>query len=428
MRGSLVHIALMCTTLAVAQRPAPAPPQPRSILITHATVHVGDGRVIDEGAVGFRNGIIDYVGYAYGVRGTYDTTVQAAGGHLYPGLILADNTLGLHEIDLVRATNDEAETGEITPEVHALTAYAADSRITPTVRANGVLLAQVTPRSGLVSGVSAVVQLDAWDNEDAPVRTPDGLHVNWPNAYARSGWWAEPGNTSRAKDEERQRQIRELRLLFQRARAYGHDSTRVKDVRLDAVSGVFDGRLALYLHAQAAREIQEAVLFAREFNIPRPVIVGGYDAWRVASLLTDQHVPVILGRTHSLPLRDDDPVDLPYKLPYLLAERGVLFCLSYTGEHERMGARNLPFVAGTASAHGLDREFALRAITLDAARILGIDKRYGSLEAGKSATLFLSTGDALDMRGNNVTLAFIDGRMIVLDDHQKALYRQYLAR
>ncbi|MBL7962926.1 MAG: amidohydrolase family protein [Flavobacteriales bacterium] len=428
MRTALLQILLLLAASAVAQRPAPAPPQQRSVLITNATVHVGDGRVIEEGAVGFRNGNIDYVGYAYGVRGTYDTTVQAAGGHLYPGLILADNTLGLHEIDLVRATNDEAEHGEMTPEVHALTAYAADSRTTPTVRANGVLLAQITPRSGLVSGVSAVVQLDAWDNEDAPVRARDGLHVNWPSAYSRSGWWAEPGSTNRAKDEERQRRIRELRLLFQRARAYGHDSTRVKDVQLDAVAGVFDGRMALYLHAQAAREIQEAVLFAKEFNIPRPVIVGGYDAWRVADLLADRKVPVILARTHSLPLRDDDPVDLPYRIPYLLSERGVRFCLSYTGEHERMGARNLPFTAGTASAHGLDREWALRAITLDAAFILGIDKRYGSLETGKSATLFLSTGDALDMRGNNVTLAFIDGRMIVLDDHQKVLYRQYLAR
>jgi imidazolonepropionase-like amidohydrolase len=156
----------MLLTLAdgvLAQRPTPAPPQVRSVLVRGATVHVGDGRVIDDGAVGFRNGIIDHVGFEYGVKARYDTVIQLNGAHIYPGLILADATLGLQEVDQVRATADADETGELEPEVRAYAAFNVDSRIIPTVRANGVLLAQATPRGGLVSGTSSVMQLDAWD-------------------------------------------------------------------------------------------------------------------------------------------------------------------------------------------------------------------------------------------------------------------------
>ena len=192
--------------------------------------------------------------------------------------------------------------------------------------------------------------------------------------------------------------------------------------------GVFTGTKTLYVHANLAQEIQEAVLFAHRLGVQRTVIVGGYDAWRVADLLKDKKVDVVLRRVHSLPLRDDDDVDLPYRLPTLLKAKGVRFCLGYAGDQERPGSRNLAFTAGTASAYGLSKEDALQAITLDAACVLGIDARYGSLAPGKSATLFVSTGDALDMRTNNVILEFIDGRWVVLDDHQKQLYRQYQER
>ena len=169
-------------------------------------------------------------------------------------------------------------------------------------------------------------------------------------------------------------------------------------------------------------------MMAHELGVKRTVIVGGYDAWRVADLLHDKKVDVVLGRLHALPMRDDDDIDLPFRLPSLLKEKGIRFCLGYEGDMERMGARNLAFTAGTAAFFGLGKEAALQAMTLDAARVLGIDKRYGSLEPGKSATLFVSTGDALDMRTCAVTHAFIDGRHLDLDDHQRKLWRQYEQR
>lgn len=429
MRTVFLLVMFCCVAGAIAQRPSPAPSRRGSMLVKNGTVHTGTGMVIDEGAVGFRDGRIDYVGYTYGVTAAYDSVIDAKGMHVYPGLIVTDVTLGLHEIDLVRATSDEDEVGEMEPEVRVLTSYKADSRLIPTVRNNGVLLAQVVPRGGVLSGTSSVMQLDAWDWEDATVKADDGVHLNWPRAFQRTGWWAERGETSREKGDERAKKLDAMRQFFLKAKAYHEQgASPVVDLRMEAMRGVFDGSKTLFVHADRAREIQEAVLLAKELGVKKLVIAGGYDAWRVADLLRDNKVDVILRRLHSLPMREEEDVDLPYRLPSLLKEKGIRYCLSYEGDMERMGSRNLAFTAGTAAAYGLSEEEALQAITLGPARILGIEKDYGSLEAGKSATLFISTGPALDMRTNNVVHAFIQGRHISLDDHQKKLYRQYRAR
>ncbi len=422
----LLSALLLCATQALAQVPAPAPPQSKSILITGGTVHVGDGKVINDGAVGFREGRIDYVGFEYGVKTAYDTVIHVKGEHVYPGFIVPDSPLGLIEIEQARATVDLRDVGQLEPELRAISAYKSDSRVTPTIRSNGVLLAQVAPRGLTIAGTSSVVQLDAWDNDGALVKADDGVFMSWPAAYQRQGWWAEPGETDSEKKEERAKRIEELRQFFRKARAYAAEpKAAVPDARLGAMRGVFNGNKALFIRADAAREITEAVQFAKAEGVKRTVIVGGYDAWRVADLLRDNKVDVILRRTHSLPMRPEDDIDLPYRLPALLKERGIRFCLGYTGDHEHAGVRNLPFTAGTARAYGLSSEDALRAITLDAAAIMGIDQRCGSLAVGKDATLIVSQGDALDMRGNDVRWAFIQGRRIVLDDHQKQLYRQY---
>ena len=423
-------LALSLTGLLFAQRPTPAPVQGKSVLITGGTVHTGDGRTIDEGAVGFRNGTIDFVGYAYGVTTAYDTVIDIKGQHVYPGFIAADATTGLVEIEQARSTSDQQDVGQMEPELRTIAAYKCDSRVIPTVRANGVLSAQIAPRGLTIAGTSSVVQFDAWSNDEAVVRADDGVHMTWPAAYQRGGWWAEPGETENEKKDERARVLEEIRTFFRKAKAYAEVKAPAQpDPRMEAMRGLFSGSKRLFIRANAAREIIESVQFAKAEGVLHTVIVGGYDAWRVADLLRENKVDVILRRTHSLPLRPDDDIDLPYRLPALLKERGVRFCLGYgEGSREHSGVRSLPFTAGTARAYGLAAEDALRAITLDAAAVLGIDGRCGSLTVGKDATLFVSAGDALDMRGNDVRHAFIQGRHIVLDDHQKQLYRQYLQR
>ncbi len=434
-KRSLISFFLFALCVALgpstvhAQQPVPAAEQTRSILIANGTLHIGDGRVIDEGAVGFNKGVIDFVGYAYGVTAKYDTIIDARGQHIYPGFIAPDARLGLEEIGQARATVDKRDVGDMEPELRALTAYKVDSRLIPTVRSNGVLIAQIAPEGLTISGTSSIVQMDAWDWEGAALRVDDGVFMDWPKAYQRNGWWAEPGDTEKKKQEERNAKLEAITGFFRKARAYSRNpAPEIIDLRMHAMRKLFLGGSTLYINADAAREITEAVQFAKAEGVKRTVIVGGYDAWRVADLLRENKVDVILRRLHSLPLRPEDDLDLPYRLPALLKERGVRFCLGYAGDHENIGLRNLPFLAGTASAYGLSNEDALRAITLDAAAVLGIDDRCGSLTVGKDATLIVSTGDALDMRTNNITYAFIQGRRIVLDDHQKQLYRMYKAR
>ena len=298
-----------------------------------ATIHVGDGRTIDDGAVGFRAGVIDYVGHSYGTTATYDTVIDVKGGQIYPGFILPDNSLGLQEIDLVRATADVNETGDMEPEVRALPAFNTDSKIIPTVRGNGVLIVQSTPRGATISGTSSVMQLDAWDWESAIVRKDDGVHINWPKAYKRAGWWAEPGETNKEKGDERVKKLDAIHQFFVKATAYAQEPKHVVvELRMEAMRGLFDGSKTLFVHADLVKEIEEAVMFAHDLEVKRAVIVGGYDAWRVADLLRDKKVDVILQRVHNLPLRDDDDIDLPFRLPTLLKERGVRFCLSYSGD------------------------------------------------------------------------------------------------
>lgn len=426
---AVLVLALTVAGGALAQRPSPAPPQSKSFLVTGGTVHTGDGRTINEGAVGFRNGRIDFVGFNYGVTLSYDSVIDVSGQHVYPGFIAPDAIIGLVEIEQARATLDQSDLGVMEPELRTASAYKCDSRVIPTVRSNGVLMAQIAPRGLVIGGTSSLVQLDAWETQDAILRDDDGVHLTWPVAYQRGGWWAEPGETDNEKKDERIKRLASITEFFRKAKAYADViAPSPVDTRMEAMRGLFTGGKTLFVRANAAREIIEAVQFAKAVGVERTVIVGGYDAWRVADLLRENKVDVVLRRVHSLPLRPDDDIDLPYRLPVLLKERGVRFCLGYGGDHEHAGVRNLAFTAGTARAYGLSDEDALRAITLDAAAVLGIDDRCGSLAPGKDATLFVSTGDALDMRGNDVRLAFIQGRRIDLDDHQKQLYRQYKDR
>lgn len=422
-------VALLSVAAAYAQIPAPGASQTQSVLILNATIHVGNGRVIEQGAIAFENGNITVVtnGLTAPDKSLYDKVIDATGKHVYPGFIAPNSRLGLTEIDAVRATRDFKDVGAIVPHVRALIAYNTESRITPTVRSNGILLAQVTPKGNMVSGTSSVVQLDAWNWEDAALRTDDGIHLNWPAAYQQTGWWAQPGPAK--KNASRDKKIAELTTFFVQAKAYCETpEPEEKNLGYEAMRGIFDGTQTLFLHANYARDILAAIEFGREHGAKKMVLVGGYDAWRVPGVLKDNHVSVMVRRVHDLPLRAEDDIDMPYKLPYLLQQAGIPFCLNNAGDMEAMGTRNLGFYAGTACAYGLSKEEALRSITLSTAEILGIDELVGSLEEGKQATLFISEGDALDMRTNNVQAAFIQGREVDLDNPQEALYRKYKAR
>ena len=405
----------------------PAPEQTRSVLILGGTAHLGTGDAIEDAAIGFRNGKIDFVGRAFQAdKSKYDETIDAKGKQIYPGFIVTNTTLGLQEIGAVRATQDQYEVGTFRPNVRAIIAFNTDSEITPTVRSNGVLMGQITPRSGVISGASGVVQFDGWNWEDASIKMVDGIHLNWPSTHHKH---AVDGKVNIRKRKTYTQQKHEIERYFSEARAYAEahpePSTSVMDVRHEAMRGIFDGSLALYCHASDVREITEAVHFKRKMGIKRLVIVGGYDAYLVGDILRENDVSVFLTSVHRLPRFTEDDIDLPYRLPKLLADEGVLFALQVDARMTEMNTRNLPFYAGTARKYGLTEEQAIMALTRNPAKILGVDDVCGTIERGKDATLFISDGDALDVRTNHLIYAFIQGRTMDIDNRQKELYRKF---
>ena len=411
---------LLSTFYCVSQVETPAPAQSKSILLMNGIAHLGNGTVIENSVIAFKDGKLTLVADARVVKidgSAYDTIINIQEKHVYPGIIAPNSTLGLVEIDAVRASDDQSEAGNYTPHVRSLIAYNTESRITTTVRSNGVLMAQITPRGNVVSGTSSIVQFDAWNWEDAAYKKDDGIHLNWHRMFSP---WNGKAN------EKYTEQVNELKTFFADALAY----SKVKDypeknLRFESMRGLFNGTQTLFIHTNYVKEITDAVNFAKAYDIKKVAIVGGYDSWMVADMLKDNQVAVVLRRVHELPAREDDDVYLPYKLPKKLMDAGVLFCLENSGDMETMGTRNLPFYAGTATAYGLNKEQALQSITLNTAKILGIDATCGSLEPGKDATFFISTGDALDISTNNVEQAFIQGRQIDLDNHQKRMFKKY---
>ena len=418
------YIVLVFISLFGFAQQTPALKQNKSILILGAKAHLGNGTVIENSLVSIVNGKIVTIGDATLMKpAKHDIVIDASGKHMYPGFIAPNSTLGLVEIDAVRASDDESEIGEFNPHVRSIIAYNAESKLVETSRPNGVLLAQITPRGGRISGTSSIVQLDAWNWEDALVKENEGLHLNWPRSYSRAGWWAEPGGIESNKNYEPQ--IKEIQTYFDNAFAYLNSKNDKKDLPFEGMRGLQSGEKILYVNANGEKEIIDAVLFKKKNNIQKMVIIGGYYAFKVAQLLKENNVSVLLKRVHDLPLLEDEDVNLPYKNAKLLVDAGVLVGLQNAGNMERMQTRNLPFYAGTCAAWGLTKEQAVQLISGNTAKILGIDNNYGTLEVGKSATLFLSDGDALEMKSNIISLAFIDGRQISLESHHTELNERY---
>ena len=400
----------------------------KTTLIMGGIAHLGTGEKIENSLIVIRDGKFDLVADASVIRidpSAFDTVIRAYGKHIYPAFISPNTTLGITEIDAVRASKDYNEVGSYNPNVRSQIAYNTDSKIIKTVRTNGVLVTQTTPRGGVISGLSSVMYLDGWNWEDATLKADDGIHLNWPSSFNTSGWWAEPGKTSKNKNYDNR--VKEIKNYFEIAKSYSKDDSKM-DLELMSIKKLFKGTRNLYIHANYAKDIRESVRFFKKIGINNIVIVGGRDALNAISILKENNISIILERVHSLPVNEDAAIDQFYKLPIQLSENNILFCLSYSGDMEAMGTRNLPFTAGTAVAYGLDMEKAIASISLNTAIILGIEKTTGSIEIGKNATFFISSGDALDMRTNNIELSFIKGIPVDLNNHQKELFEKYKNR
>lgn len=422
----LLSAATISLTTATAQENMhPSPAQPGIIALTNATIHTGNGQVLTNSTIVFSDGKITAIGAAAPGNAKI---IDLKGKHVYPGVIAANTNLGLVEVGAVRATADFTELGDVNPSIRSLVAYNTDSKVINTLRSNGVLLAHIVPSGGSISGTSSVVQLDAWNWEDAAYKTDNGIHYNMPALINRPN---QPGGFRRQNpdniDPVKQglERIENTRKFFREAKAYLAESSHAAtNLKYEAVKGLFDKSQTFFVHCDLVKEMMMAIDMAKEFNF-RLAIVGGSDSWMIGSILHENNVMVILSEPHSLPSTDDDDVDQPYKTGAALQKAGVLFTICQDAGDGFWQQRNLPFQAGTMSAYGLTKEEALTAITLNAAKILGIDNKTGSLEVGKDANIVVSEGDLLDMKSSIVTQAFIQGRELNLDNKQKQLYERY---
>ncbi len=401
----------------------------KHVLLMNGTAHLGNGEVIEQCYIAFNNGKIEMVAPVKGIKlnpSAYDTVIEIGGKHVYPALISANNILGLQEAEAVRPSSDYNEVGNMNPHVRSLIAYNTDSKILPTVKTNGVLYTQCTPRNGLICGSSSILATEGWNWEDAVLKADDGIHINFPKSIQKNGWWAEPapsGKNTKFDDD-----MLMLNKFFEDAKAYCNSSkgTFENNLRFEAMRGIFNGTKNLYLHADYVKDIIFAVNFSKKYAVAKTVIVGGKDSWKCTKLLKENSIPVMLSRLNDLPDLAEDDVDQVFRTPFLLQKDSVLFCLQMEGDMEAMQSRNLPFIAGTAAAYGLTKEQALQSVTLNVAKIMGIEKLIGTLEEGKAASIVVSDGDLLDMKSNKVVLAYINGKPVNLYNEQQMLYQKYI--
>lgn len=418
-----IWLALAAGNLQAQVTPVPAPVQETPVLIKNVTVHVGNTTVLTGQDILLDKGKIAQLGPNLSApAGTI--TLDGTGKHVYPGLIALNTTLGLVEIEAVRATDDLAETGVFNAAARSVVSYNTDSHIIPTVRSNGVLLAQVAPQGGGITGRSSLMQLDAWNWEDATVVADEGLHIVWPST--QTPWWAAeyPEFLERYR-KEAEENMKLLRGVFDQAVAYAKakETGQVThtDPNLEAMMPFISGQKRIYIEADDLSQLETILTYVDRYRL-KVAIKGGYHAPEIAPLLVSRGIPVILTDVHALPENTDDPVDLPFAMAKLLHDQGVQVCISVQGGWQQF---NLAFHAGTAAAYGLSKEQALMMITKNPAEVLGVGDQLGTVEVGKDATILLVEGDVLDMRTSRVVEAFINGRRIDLDNKHKQLYRKW---
>lgn len=425
---SLSFFLFLSLSLPVqASENVPARPQPKPVALKGATIHPVTGPDIPAGTILFNNGKITALGVNLPIAPDTDV-IDLSNKHIYPGFVSANSVLGLMEVGAARATLDLAESGLINPNVRAVSSLNPDSELIPVARSNGILTTHIVPEGGLIAGQSALIRMDGWTPESLTIRSPAGMHVRWPDLTIDR----DPRAAKSVRDQQKDidKAIKQIRESFQSARAYwqarksgtpGYKS----DLRWEALMPVFDGTLPVFVHANTVAQIEAVLAWAKELQL-KIVLVGGQEAWRMTSQLKESDTPVIITRSTALPLRRDDNYDSTFSNAAKLHEAGVRFCMAMedrgaAAPHER----SVPYEAAMASAFGLPKEEALKAVTLYPAQILGIADQLGSLEVGKSATLFIvNGGDPLDFPAH-VEAAYIDGRLIDISNRQTRLRDKY---
>ncbi|MDQ3417789.1 MAG: amidohydrolase family protein [Acidobacteriota bacterium] len=415
--------------------PLPAPQSAGAgpaLAITNARIVPVTAAVIEKGTIVIRGGRIEALGANVQVpQGA--TVIDAKGGHVYPGFINARTTIGIGA-NGVRGYDDVSEMHDWNQQLRTRVGYHSESETIPVARGTGVTTVGVAPGGGIMSGELAVMNLDGWTWEEATLRGNAGIVFNFPALAGGGGRGGGRGGrgggappAERTYDDvrrERDRRLDDVIRVFEQARAYAKaGENKATNWGLEALRPIVDRKLPLIVSVAREQDIKDAVAFGERARV-NIVLSGAIESSYAAELLKEKKVPVILGNVLAMPSREDDSHASTYQLAGVLARAGVKFAFS-SGDYQNV--RLLPFQAAMAVAWGLDRDLAIKALTIDAAEILGVANRVGSLEPGKDANLFVATGDPLEIR-SQVTHVVIAGRDVGTDSKHEALYRKYIAR
>ncbi|HEX9985927.1 MAG TPA: amidohydrolase family protein [Thermoanaerobaculia bacterium] len=399
-----------------------------TVAIRNATIYPVTSAPIPNGTIVFANGVITAIGANVAVPADA-TVIDGSGLSVYPGLIDSGTNVGLVEVDAVGGTVDTAEVGDLNPNARAAVAVNPHSNVIPVTRVNGVTTVAVVPEGGLVSGQSALMQLAGWTPPEMVLQSPLAMHVRFPRLRS-SPLAGEPQEEEAEKERQKSytTQLDKLRDTFRDAQAYARAinarTRRVdRDLILEALVPVVEGRVPVVMHANFARDIKAALAFADEFKL-KVILSGGTDVGKVLPDLKRRNIPVLLGPILALPPREDDAYDLLFTNAKTLHDNGIPFAIQTQDAHN---ARNLPYHAAACAAFGLPKEEALKAITIYPAQIFGVANRIGSLEAGKMANVIITDGDPLEIR-TNVRRVFIAGEDIPMETHQTILYEKFRKR
>ncbi len=419
--------------LAAIWAAAPAAAQSRAVVIRNATLVPVTAPKIERGTIVLRNGRIEAMGV--NVAAPSDATmVDGTGLFVYPGLIDSGTNLGLTEIGSVPGGEDTREIGDFNPQNVILSGVNPHSELIPVTRVDGVTTAITNAEGGLVSGAAALIDLAGWTAADMAVVPRAAMVVNFPSSGQGGfgGFGGGGGGQQRSAAERREqmnRQVRQLYQFFEDAKAYADVRARATgsaapnaNQKFEAMIPFVRGELPVIVDATAPDQIRGAIQFADSLKL-KIIIRGARDAWQLADTLAARKIPVIVGPLTQAPA-NDEPYDLVYANPGVLAGAGVQLAFQSS---DASNSRTLPYHAALATAYGMNPDEALKALTINPARMFGIADRYGSLEVGKVANVFVTTGDPLDVR-THVRHVYIRGEAIPFTDRHTDLYEKFRGR
>ena len=430
MRKLAVAAALLCAFSTLAQSVIENNPGKKgTIVIRNVTIVPVTGPQIANGTLIMSNGVITAIGGPEIPLPTTGLVINGGGQFAYPGMIDSGTSVGLVEMDSVPGTVDTTELGDLNANAQAAVALNPHSELIPVTRVNGVTNVVTVPEGGIISGQSALIQLSGWTPQEMVVKAPLAMHIRFPRL--RGAPLVDVPQDEEAEKELKKsytRELDKLRDTFRDAQAYGRAMNAKgkrfdRDLILEALVPVVDGRLPVIIHANQERDIRAAIEFADELKL-KMILAGAQDVARVIPELKSRNIPVLLGPILALPQREDDPYDLLFTNAKTLNDAGIRFAIQTTEAHN---TRNLPYHAGSCAAFGLPKDVALKAITIYPAEIFGVADKLGSLEVGKVANVILTDGDPLELR-TNVKRVFIAGEEISMDSRHTQLYNKFKAR